>query len=107
MPSFARRFSRPARSWESLDQKSLRGIIAFRSGWIDQRYVLPKVQGQGIGTKLPGIAQAAFPRLQLSTFQRILPARHFYESREFVLLRESDGSANPEKEPDTLYLWSR
>ena len=31
---------------------ALTGIIAFRSDWIDQLYVLPEVQGRGVGSEL-------------------------------------------------------
>jgi putative acetyltransferase len=104
---FRERVFQACEVWGDLGDGSLRGIIAFRSGWIDQLYVLPKFQGQGIGTELLGIAQSAFPRLQLWTFQRNLPARRFYERRQFVLVKETDGSENEENEPDALYLWSR
>lgn len=53
------------------------------------------------------IAQRRFPRLYLWTFQRNAPARRFYEKRGFVLIEETDGARNEEKEPDALYLWSR
>jgi GNAT superfamily N-acetyltransferase len=93
--------------WGALDTARLIGIIAFREGWIDHLYVLPGAQSQGIGTALLDIAKGAFSPLQLWTFQRNLQARTFYEARGFVLIKETDGSANDEKEPDALYLWSR
>jgi GNAT superfamily N-acetyltransferase len=83
------------------------GIIAFRDGWIDQLYVLPHAQRRGIGTALLELAQGAFPRLHAWTFQRNTPARRFYAKRSFVLVRETDGAGNEEKEPDALYLWER
>jgi len=83
------------------------GMIAFREDWIDQLYVLPDAQGRGAGTELLQIAQDAFPRLQLWTFQRNPRARRFYEARRFKLVRETDGADNEEKEPDALYLWTR
>src|SRR6185295_7444333 len=83
------------------------GMIAFREDWIDQLYVLPDAQGRGVGTELLQIAQDAFPRLQLWTFQRNPRARRFYEARRFKLVRETDGADNEEKEPDALYLWTR
>ncbi len=83
------------------------GIIAFRDGWIDQLYVLPQHQGRGAGGALLAVAQAAWPALQLYTFQRNAAARRFYERRGFVAAREGDGSANEEREPDVLYRWER
>ena len=85
----------------------LAGFIAFRQGWIDQFYVLPARQGQGIGENLLNIAKVACPELNLWTFQRNAPARRFYEKRGFVAVGETDGSRNEEREPDVLYRWQR
>jgi GNAT superfamily N-acetyltransferase len=93
--------------WGVADGPSLRGIIAFREDWIDQLYVLPECQGQGIGTALLQAAQDRQLRLQLWTFQRNAPARRFYEAKGFVLVEQTDGSRNEEREPDARYLWSR
>ena len=86
---------------------ALAGIIAFRSDWIDQLYVLPEVQGRGVGSELLKVAKRAFDCLQLWTFQRNLGARRFYEARGFALVEETDGARNEEKEPDARYLWAR
>ena len=83
------------------------GFIAFRRGWIEQFYVLPARQGQGVGEALLTIAKDAFSELQLWTFQRNAPARRFYEKRGFTALEEGDGSGNEEGEPDILYRWTR
>jgi GNAT superfamily N-acetyltransferase len=86
---------------------ALTGIIAFRNDWIDQLYVLPEVQGCGIGSELLQVAKRAFDCLQLWTFQRNLRARRFYEARGFAFVEETDGARNEEKEPDARYLWTR
>ena len=86
---------------------ALAAIIAFRSDWIDQLYVLPEVQGRGVGSELLQVAKRACERLQLWTFQRNLSARRFYEARGFALVEETDGANNEEKEPDARYLWTR
>jgi len=93
--------------WGAFDDATMTGMIAFRSEWIDQLYVLPRVHGRGVGTALLEVAQALFPRLQAWTFQRNAAARRFYQRRSFVLVRETDGADNEEKEPDALYLWTR
>jgi GNAT superfamily N-acetyltransferase len=93
--------------WGAFEGGGMTGVIAFRKDWIDQLYVLPDAQGKGTGSALLQVAQNAFGRLQLWTFQRNWPARRFYERRGFVLVRETDGSGNEEKEPDALYLWTR
>ena len=92
--------------WGAIDG-GLIGFIAFRRGWIDQLYVLPARQGQGIGDALLTIAKDAFSEFQLWTFQRNAPARRFYEKRGFAPVEESDGSRNEEREPDILYRWTR
>ena len=93
--------------WGAFDGAAMRGIIAFREGWIDQLYVLPTAQRRGVGKDLLQVAQNAFDRLQLWTFQRNAPARRFYEARGFALMQQTDGARNEEKEPDALYLWTR
>lgn len=81
------------------------GVIAFLEDWIDQLYVLPEAQGRGIGTRLLEVAKAAYPALSLWTFQRNAAARRFYEKHGFLVVDESDGAGNEEKEPDVLYKW--
>jgi GNAT superfamily N-acetyltransferase len=93
--------------WGAFDDAGMTGIIAFRHEWIDQLYVVPDAQGRRIGTALLAVAQRAYPRLHAWTFQRNIPARRFYRRRSFVLIRETDGADNEEKEPDALYLWAR
>ncbi len=63
--------------WGYFDDNELIGIIAFREGWIDQLYVLPSSQGQGVGTALLRVAQGLHDNLSLWTFQRnalVLPS---------------------------------
>jgi GNAT superfamily N-acetyltransferase len=93
--------------WGAFDGAAMVGMLAFREGWIDQLYVLPDAQGRGVGTELLSVAQDAIGHIQLWTFQRNARARRFYEARGFVLLRETDGARNEEREPDALYLWTR
>ena len=93
--------------WGAFDGETLAGLIAFHDGWIEQLYVLPKAQGCGIGSKLLDAAKRAADRLQLWTFQRNVPARRFYQARGFVLVEQTDGSRNEEREPDARYLWTR
>jgi GNAT superfamily N-acetyltransferase len=93
--------------WGTFADAALLGLVAFREDWIDHLYVLPRAQRQGLGTELLGVAQSSFGRLQLWTFQRNLSGRRFYERRGFVLVEETDGRGNEEKEPDARYLWVR
>jgi GNAT superfamily N-acetyltransferase len=93
--------------WGAFDRDVITGMIAFRDDWIEQLYVLPEAQGQGVGTELLDVAKRASKRLQLWTFQRNASARRFYEARGFALVEETDGTGNEEKEPDSRYLWTR
>jgi GNAT superfamily N-acetyltransferase len=104
---FRERVFRACEVWGAFDGAVMIGVIAFREEWIDQLYVLPQAQGRGVGSGLLQVAQNAFDRLQLWTFQRNRQTRRFYEARGFALLQETDGSRNEEKEPDALYLWTR
>ena len=104
---FRERVFKTCEMWGAFDGAVMTAIIAFREGWIDQLYVLPTAQRRGVGKDLLQVAQNAFDRLQLWTFQRNAPARRFYEARGFALIQQTDGARNEEKEPDALYLWTR
>jgi GNAT superfamily N-acetyltransferase len=104
---YRERMFRDCTLWGAFDGDAMTGIIAFRTGWIDQLYVLPDTQRRGIGSELLQVAKHAFDRLQLWTFQRNVLAKRFYEARGFVLVEETDGAGNEEKEPDARYVWAR
>lgn len=91
--------------WGSFENQQLVGFIAFREGWIDHLYVLPSHQSRGIGNTLLAVAKMQHQELSLWTFQRNLAARRFYERYGFLLIEETNGSRNEEKEPDALYRW--
>ena len=92
------------RMWGATDGE-LVGMVAFREGWVEQLYVLPRRQRQGVGAALLGVAKAAWPSLSLWTFQRNVLARRFYEAHGFAAVEQTDGSGNEEREPDVLYRW--
>lgn len=92
--------------WGAWDNDRLVGFVAFRLGWVEQLYVLPSHQGRGIGGRLLGLAKEANRELCLWTFQRNASARRFYEKHGFLVVEETDGSDNDEKEPDALYRWA-
>ncbi|MBR0775898.1 GNAT family N-acetyltransferase [Bradyrhizobium diazoefficiens] len=95
------------RVWGRFDGDELRGIIAFRDGWIEQLYVLPAAHSRGIGTELLDVAKQDCAQLELWTFQRNARARRFYEARGFILAEETKGERNEEQEPDARYAWTR
>jgi len=55
---------------------------------------------------LLNVAKADAAELALWTFQRNAAARRFYETHGFVLVMETDGVDNEEREPDALYRWT-
>ena len=83
------------------------GFIAFRTGWVDHLYVEVGHDRRGIGTALIGKAMASNQVLQLWAFQKNRAALGFYRRRGFLVVRETDGSDNEEREPDVLLAWQR
>jgi ribosomal protein S18 acetylase RimI-like enzyme len=82
------------------------GFEALGDEVLEQLYVHPSAQGQGLGARL--LAEAKERRaagLRLWVFQRNERARRFYERHGFVCLRLTDGEENEEGEPDALYEW--
>jgi GNAT superfamily N-acetyltransferase len=90
---------------EALDG-TIVGLLVLEEDWVDQLYVLPGWQGQGVGSQLLGLAKRMRPDgLQLWTFASNAPARRFYERRGFVAAEETDGADNEERAPDVRYVW--
>jgi GNAT superfamily N-acetyltransferase len=78
--------------------------VEDKAAWIEQLYVLPGYDGQGIGSRLLGHAESYLkPPIRLHTFQQNVRARKFYESKGFKAVAFSDGQNNEEKCPDVLY----
>jgi len=83
------------------------GVIAYGDDWIEQLYVLPDFQSNGIGSLLLGCAKEEMDEIRLWTFQRNVGARAFYERHGFSAEDETDGAENAEKQPDIRYHWRR
>lgn len=82
------------------------GVAALDAAMLNQLYILPGFQGQGIGDALFAQAQTLRPAgFTFYAFQRNTPARAFYERRGCVAIEFGDGSGNEEGEPDVLYRW--
>ena len=82
-------------------------FMAIRGDFIDQLYVAPTHQCQGIGKALIKFARMLSPeRLWLYTFQINTNGRFFYEKNGFIV-KKFGVSPPPESEPDVLYEWKR
>jgi GNAT superfamily N-acetyltransferase len=80
------------------------GFAAVEGDWLEQLYVEPEAIGTGVGRRLLEAVLADHPDgLSLHVFTRNTRARRFYEAAGFVLVAESDGSTNEEREPDCTY----
>ncbi|MEM7080040.1 MAG: GNAT family N-acetyltransferase [Pseudomonadota bacterium] len=81
------------------------GFIATQETYIDRLYVLPRMQGKGIGDALIEFAKRRQPSgLRLHTHQQNTSARHFYERRGFKPVKFGISPA-PENVPDVEYHW--
>lgn len=93
-------------TWVADDAGRVVAMLELAPGWVDQLYVAPERQGEGIGTALLALAKArASGPLELWAFQVNAPARAFYERHGFVAVEFTDGSGNEEREPDVRYRW--
>ena len=93
--------------WVADQGGALIGYAARGDGWLNQLYVHPDHQGEGIGDALLAEAMTGVDELQLWAFQQNDRARRFYEKRGFVLAELTDGAGNEEKTPDARYVWKR
>ena len=71
---------------------------------VDQLFVVPEAQGQGIGSTLLCDVMALRPAgFTLRTFRANQAARAFYEARGLVAIEF--GRSEAENEPDVTYRW--
>ena len=93
-------------TWVVLEEHVVTGFATLDTAELDHLYVAPTAQGHGVGTALLDHAKALRPDgFELWVFQRNEGARRFYERHGCVLLYETDGAANMEREPDARYAW--
>jgi putative acetyltransferase len=93
--------------WVAEENGEVVGYTARGDGWLNQLYVHPDHQGEGIGDALLAEAMTGVDALQLWAFQQNDRARRFYEKRGFVLAELTDGAGNEERTPDARYAWKR
>lgn len=93
-------------TWVATVEGSVVGMMVVDGEALDQLYLDPAWQGQGIGGRLVHLAKRLRPAgLALWTFQVNEPARRFYERHDFVVAEYTDGHGNEEREPDVRYVW--
>ncbi|MFJ9041881.1 GNAT family N-acetyltransferase [Streptomyces sp. NPDC102406] len=93
-------------TWVATVDGSVVGTMVLDGEDLDQLYLDPPWQGQGIGGGLVHLAKQRRPAgLALWTFQVNEPARRFYERHGFVAAECTDGHRNEEREPDIRYRW--
>jgi GNAT superfamily N-acetyltransferase len=84
------------------------GFAALQDEWLEHLYVDPTAWRAGAGTMLLDHVKQRQPAgLKLWTFQRNALARNFYRKHGFSEQRQTDGSANEEREPDVMLEWRR
>lgn len=80
-------------------------MLVLDGGELDQLYVDPLSQGEGIGSRLIDLAKRESPAgLELWMFESNVGAQRFYERHGFVEVGRTDGD-NEEGSPDVRYRW--
>lgn len=89
------------------DNRKIVAMMSIENGWVDQLYVDPEWNGQGIGSSLIELSKALYPHgLELWTFESNVDARRFYERHGFVEAERTDGRNNEEQAPDIRFHWA-
>jgi len=99
-----------ARDAEGCTVAELDGRVAayarFTRTWLDDLYVAPGAQRDGLGGALLELVKSLRPQgFGLWVFESNLPARQFYARHGLVEVERTDGSANEEREPDIRMIW--
>lgn len=85
----------PPVRWVATVEGSVVGMMVLGGEDLDQLYLAPAWQGQGIGGRLVHLAKQLRPAgLALWTFQVNVSARRFYERHGFVAAECTDGHRN-------------
>lgn len=83
------------------------GFCCVQDDWIEQLYIHPDHQWQGLGSAFIQRAKTGKSHLQLWVFEQNLPAQSFYAAHGFICVEKTDGSNNEERCPDQRMTWDR
>ncbi|KAA1429467.1 GNAT family N-acetyltransferase [Nocardioides antri] len=93
-------------TWVAEDARGIVAFVELKGDWLDDLYVLPEAQGEGIGSALLDLAKSLRPDgFSLWVFESNTPARAFYAAHGLVERELTDGSGNEEKAPDIRMEW--
>lgn len=82
------------------------GYLSMTATWLEDLYVDPDAQRDGVGSALLEVAVASRPQgFALWVFESNHPARAFYRRHGLVELEHTDGSENEEQTPDIRVAW--
>lgn len=94
------------RVWVAQSDDGVLGFAAVDGHCLEQLYVDPEAQSRGVGRALlEAVKSRNTAGLMLHVFTRNTRARQFYDAAGFLLVDQSDGSRNEEREPDCTYTW--
>ncbi len=83
------------------------GYARLTPTWLDDLYVRPDAQRDGVGSALLDLVKAVRPEgFGLWVFETNTSARAFYARHGLVEREHTDGSANEERAPDLRMEWS-
>lgn len=83
------------------------GFAIVRADWLDDLYVRPDAQADGVGSALLDVVKAVHPGgFGLWVFESNLAARGFYRRHGLVEQETTDGSDNQEGAPDVRMRWT-
>lgn len=92
--------------WVAQAGEAVVGYARFTPTWLDDLYVDPAHQGQGVGGALLDLVRARRPAgFGLWVFESNAPARAFYARHGLREVERTDGRDNEEREPDVRLEW--
>ncbi|GAB3916318.1 hypothetical protein GCM10011575_24210 [Microlunatus endophyticus] len=92
--------------WVAEVEGRVAAYARFTPTWLDDLYVAPQSQRDGLGSALLDLVKSLRPDgFGLWVFESNRPARAFYAQHGLVEVERADGSANEEHQPDIRMIW--